>query len=284
MNPQPSPPHFTRETLTEAFRCWQQGTSTAEQEQLLRAAFRLPTAELPEALQPYKPFFESLSGAAGAAQNPPDFRAILQQVTGKQSKPLPEAEPMPAAESRPARDSLRRLFLAAASLLLLCCGWIAGMYAERFSRPSEIQAVQTELQELRSLLMGGAYANASPFDRLRAVETSLNLRDHTDPSLLVQLLSHSLNTDPNPQVRMAAADALSGLADLRLARQALFISLENQRSELVLLHLVGIIEQLQDNSAIPVLQKLLLSETISGFAEKRIQQTLLVLGYQPVHI
>lgn len=282
---QPTSPKPTPEQLREALRCWQEGIAAAQQEQLLRESFEQPANTLPDDLLPYQPLFQSLAAASGAAHNPPDFKAMLQRVSETTPEAFSDIRTMPSVSPNSGVTLFSsRPFLAAAALLLLCFGFIAGLYAERLSQPAEMHAMQHELQELRNLLMGGALAQASAFDRLQAVQATARLTDTGDPLLVVQLLAHSLNTDPNPQVRIAAADALYSLSELRLSRQVLLQSLENQRSELVLLHLIGILGQLQDEAAIPVLQQQLLNENLSAVTETLIRRILLELGFQPVHI
>lgn len=271
--------------LREALRCWQEGTADAQQEQLLRQAFQQTPDTLPEDLLPFQPLFESLAAASDTAQNPPDFQAMLRRACEQKPSTFSDTRLMPSGSPNSGVTLFSsRPFLAAAALLLLCCGFIAGLYAERLSQPAEMHAVQHELQELRNLLMGGALVQASAFDRLQAVQATARLTEAGDPLLVVQLLAHSLNTDPNPQVRIAAADALYSLSELRLSRQVLLQSLENQRSELVQLHMVNILGQLQDEAAIPVLQQQLLNENLSAVTETLIRRTLLELGFQPVQI
>ena len=248
-----------------------EGETSLDEERELRRYFAQPAEALPEDLRPQRPYFQFFEQTEAAPA--PFFEAMIEQ--------LPD-EPAPKAEK--GRYVPLWLLRAAAGIILVLCGFIAGMMAERLSGPAaaeadEIQQVRSEVQLLRQTLISGAFRNASANDRIRAVQASAALgdRDSYDAGLITQILAYTLNTDPNVHVRAAAADALYSLAGQPMVPETLMQSLSPAQDEMIQLKLVDMLTELNTTAATDKMRRLLVHPETSPLLERRLRFSIALL-------
>ncbi|MCR5889784.1 HEAT repeat domain-containing protein [Hymenobacter sp. J193] len=173
------------------------------------------------------------------------------------------ATPAPAAPARVvplwAAAVASQWLRVAAAVLLVAGGVLLGRYLP--SRPGqnpEVAANPTDspapAQQLAANLAGTASQPASASDRIQLVTASGEELTPGDPT--VQVLINTLNFDPNPNVRVAAGEALFRLrADPRVA-EAFVHSLPIQTDPNVQITLIELMVALRDPRAVPPLQRL----------------------------
>jgi HEAT repeat protein len=94
----------------------------------------------------------------------------------------------------------------------------------------------------------------SASERLRGVSLTSQV-SRPDPEFLATLI-HTLNYDPNVDVRLAAVDALSRFAEEPAVRDGLVRSLPKQDSPMVQISLIDLLVQLHERQSIEVLKQL----------------------------
>ncbi len=141
-------------------------------------------------------------------------------------------------------------------VMLLAGGFVAG-YLARASRNGreEIAALRAEVHEMRQMTTISLLRQQSASERLKGVYWSSQV-DRPDPEFLSTLV-HTLNYDPNVDVRLAAADALARFAGYSGVRQDLIKSLSMQESPLVQISLIDLLVQLHERQSIKVLRQLI---------------------------
>ncbi len=139
--------------------------------------------------------------------------------------------------------------------LLLCAGFFSG-YLLRSGRNSheELASLREEVHEMRQMVTMSLLKQQSASERLKGVSWSSQV-SRPDPEFLSTLV-HTLNFDPNVDVRLAAVDALSRFAGDSAVREELVRSLPRQDSPLVQISLIDLLVQLHERQSIDVLRQL----------------------------
>jgi anti-sigma factor RsiW len=197
-----------------------------------------------------------------------DFMAMLQRekaalAATKAEEYLPNltAQPQetPSSEARTGRvvplwgpPSSGWLRLAA-SVALVLVGLALGLTV-RFGRRPEVAEVQATPASLSVQLAAAVREPAAATERLQLVGEAPTHVQPGDPA--VQALIHTLDTDPNPNVRLAACEALYHLrADPRVG-PALVEALPLQTDPNVQITLIELLVRLRETRAVPHLQRL----------------------------
>ncbi len=142
-----------------------------------------------------------------------------------------------------------------AAALILAAGFLAG-YVVRSSRNGheELASLRDEVHDMRRMVSISLLKQQSATDRLAGVSWS-NQVSQPDPEFLATLV-HTLDFDPNVDVRLAAVDALSRFSGDPAVRRDLVKSLPRQDSPLVQISLIDLLVQLHDRQSIDVLRQL----------------------------
>ena len=149
----------------------------------------------------------------------------------------------------------------AASIVLIAAGVLLGRQLPWGGRSSSGLAVGTSAPTteatpdgLAQALEGGNGRPVSASNRIRLVTNSTKETEPGDPT--VQVLINTLNFDPNPNVRLAACEALYRLrADPRVG-EALVHSLPIQTDPNVQITLIDMLVTLRVHRAVPQLERL----------------------------
>jgi hypothetical protein len=150
---------------------------------------------------------------------------------------------------------LQPAFQFGLGMMLLICGFVAG-YLMRSAQNGheEIAGLRAEVHEMRQMVTISLLKQQSASERLKGVSWSAQV-SRPDPEFLSTLI-HTLNYDPNVDVRLAAVDALARFAGYPLVRENLVKSLPRQDSPLVQISLIDLLVQLQEHQSIEVLKQL----------------------------
>lgn len=171
---------------------------------------------------------------------------------------LPPAAPVAAPEAkvvplRPAVSTATWLRIAA-SVALVAVGTVLGLLLNRPAGPAVASQSAPAAQTLATELAVAASQPATASSRIQLVSEAPSATQPGDQT--VPVLISTLNGDPNPNVRLAAAEALFRLrADKRVA-PALIQALPQQTDPNVQITLIELLVRLQEKRAVPQLQRL----------------------------
>ena len=202
---------------------------------------------------------EALAAVAGSEASTLALAAPLQASRGGQPLPAGAAGAAAPAETAAADTSRLRTqqwLRIAASVALVALGTALGLLF-RFTNQSQNQpvaAAPTATAQLASQLTAAAQRPATATDRLRLLSEMPTELAPGDPA--VQALIHTLVADPNPNVRLAACEALYRLrADPRVG-PALVEALPLQTDPNVQITLIEMLVALREKRAVPQLEQL----------------------------
>lgn len=195
----------------------------------------------------------ALAAVAGSEASTLALAAPLQASRGGQPLPALAAETAAADISRLRTQQWLRI---AASVALVALGTALGLLF-RFTNQSQNQpvaAAPSATAQLASQLTAAAQRPATATDRLRLLSEMPTELAPGDPA--VQALIHTLVADPNPNVRLAACEALYRLrADPRVG-PALVEALPLQTDPNVQITLIEMLVALREKRAVPQLEQL----------------------------
>ncbi len=205
----------------------------------------------------------------------PRFYAMLEgyrQGTDQATVPRPRSNFFPLWQNW--RQPALQFGFAA---LLLIFGF-AGGYFSRGARNGheEIAGLREEVHEMRQMVTISLLKQQSASERLKGVSWSAMV-SHPDPEFLATLL-HTLDRDPNVDVRLAAVDALTRFAGDPMIRNGLVQSLKKQDSPLVQISLIDLLVQLHERQSIDVLKQLTNDSRQNEVVRQRAQWGLQVLS------
>ncbi|MBG8553862.1 zf-HC2 domain-containing protein [Hymenobacter guriensis] len=233
---------------------------TAETEQVTAHLAACPTCQL------HLRQLRTLSNELGAALPEVPRTAMRTNFLAMLEKQKALLTPAAAAAPTPARvvplwaaAVASQWLRVAAAVLLVAGGMLLGRnLPSRSGQSAEVAANAPDspapAQQLAANLAGTAPRPASASDRIQLVTASGEELTPGDPT--VQVLINTLNFDANPNVRIAACEALFRLrADPRVA-EAFVHSLPIQTDPNVQITLIEFMVALRDPRAVPPLQRL----------------------------
>ncbi|MCI1189443.1 HEAT repeat domain-containing protein [Hymenobacter sp. DH14] len=148
----------------------------------------------------------------------------------------------------------------AASIVLVAAGVFLGRQLPWSSQPGNTVATtapatgQAAPATLAAALSGDSGHAVSASSRIALVTNSTKTAEPDDAT--VQVLLNTLNFDPNPNVRLAACEALYRLRDAPGVREGLANSLPIQTDPNVQIALIDMVVSLRVHRAVPQLQRL----------------------------
>ncbi|GAB3306223.1 HEAT repeat domain-containing protein [Hymenobacter tenuis] len=188
-----------------------------------------------------------------------DFQAILAAEKARLPVAAPaqphEAKvvPLHAASSAAASNTVMWLRIAA-SIALLAVGTVIGLLLSRPGAPVLAVSPDMQAQSLAARLTAASQQPATASHRIQMVSEASGTSRPGDPTVLV--LINTLNSDPNPNVRLAAAEALYNLRADSLVAPALVQALPVQTDPNVQITLIELLVKLRDKQAVPQLKRL----------------------------
>ena len=178
-----------------------------------------------------------------------------------------------AAAGRGWRDwfSFRRpAFAAAFSAFLLILGAGAGWFAG--GRGPERAGLSRELQDMRQQVALSLLSQPSAADRLQGIGYSTEVSHPKNETL--GALFDALDADPNPNVRLAAVEALYLFRDRPGVKERLVQSLSLQTYPLVQVALIDFLVEVREARAAEALRKLVESGELTPEVKKRAEMGL----------
>ena len=171
----------------------------------------------------------------------------------------------------------RPVFQMSFAVTLLVVGLLVGyQVATGISRNGELGQLRDEIQSMRQAFTLSLLSQSSSSERLRGVSWSTRVDQPTE-SLLAALMN-TLNSDPDVNVRLAAADALLLFSERPNIRESLIQSLTDQTSPLLQIAIIDLLVQVKEDRALNALRRLLedqrLDSAVKQHAEKSIEELI----------
>jgi anti-sigma factor RsiW len=198
-----------------------------------------------------------------------DFQAMLEQEKAKLAAASPAgltaqrgSQPLPVLAQEtvasPHKSSFNQQWLrVAASVALVAVGAILGLLLRGGGQPATqlAQADQPTQPSLSAKLAAARQQPATASQRLQLVsQAPATIVEPNDPAVLT--LIHTLDTDPNPNVRLAACEALFRLRSDPRVGPALVEALPLQTDPNVQITLIETLVTLREKRAVPQLEEL----------------------------
>ncbi|MVN77373.1 hypothetical protein GO988_13640 [Hymenobacter sp. HMF4947] len=196
-----------------------------------------------------------------------NFLAMLEEEKAKLAAASPSGmraarggQPLAAAPAAPAvavgpRAATQQWLRIAASVALVAIGAVLGLLLRGGQLGQQLAQTAPPQPTLSMRLAAARQQPASASQRLQLVsQAPAMVVEPNDPAVLT--LIHTLDTDPNPNVRLAACDALFRLrADPRVG-PALVEALPLQTDPNVQITLIEVLVTLREKRAVPQLEEL----------------------------
>jgi anti-sigma factor RsiW len=190
-------------------------------------------------------------------------------------------ESLSKAQTRPSKGMTITLNISwrdiAAAIVIFVAGTAAGLLlnSNPSAKPSSIANLETEVTQMRQLLMAALITKESPSDRLKAVQYAEQI---DQPSTQVtETLIETLNNDPSVNVRLAAANALQQFAIHQDIRSAMASSLKQQSDPLIQIVLIKMLVQMHEKSVVPTLKQFETDQHTHEMVKQEAQEALTVL-------
>lgn len=173
----------------------------------------------------------------------------------------------------------RPVWQAALSAALLLAGVMAGKLAfEPRGENPEMAQLKGQVEGLRQMVALSMLQEQSAGNRMRGVTYSSQMAQ--PDSQVEQALLHTLNNDPNVNVRLSTVDALERYAADPQIRRALVDSVPLQESPLVQVALIDLLVQLNDKDSGPALFKLSRDGDTDEMVRERAANAMKKLGFK----
>jgi len=165
----------------------------------------------------------------------------------------------------------RPAFAASFSIFLLLLGAGTGWLMSAGSgRSARLSSLQREVQDMRQTVALSLLGQSSASERLQGVSYGASVKSPSAKTLTV--LVETLNSDPNPNVRLAAVEALYLFRNQPGVRDSLVTSLATQDSPLVQVALIELLVEIRESRAAEALKALIKNEKLNPDVKKLAEQ------------
>jgi anti-sigma factor RsiW len=155
-------------------------------------------------------------------------------------------------------------------MILVVLGGLAGYWiGSNANGHEEIASLREEVGATRQMLAVALLGQSSASERLKGVSWSAQVS--SPDSEFLETLFHTLNSDPNVNVRLAAMDALARFAVYPKVRHCLIKSLSGQDAPLVQIMLIDKLVQLHERQSIDVFKQVIQDENQNPQVQERAQ-------------
>lgn len=161
------------------------------------------------------------------------------QTTHADTANIPETRPQPA----PKTDLVKQPPID-----------VAGEHINTYKK-----AVVPKVKSPKAELLSGLSNMQSAASRINAVASASRMKSNRNE--VVDALVHTLNNDPNANVRLAALDGLTRFHKEAYVRRKLAASLNNQQDPLVQINLIDMLTWMRESSILPDLERIVNDDT-----------------------
>jgi anti-sigma factor RsiW len=202
-----------------------------------------------------------------ASPGPRMRRRFEQALSGQSTRPVPRGHPPP--------KRMQWVGWAAAAMLFVGGGWIAGRLtaaAARASASAEMTGLREEVRNLRTLVALSLLTQQSASERLKGISYAGRLRDGSRD--VVEAMVSALRYDSNVNVRLAACDALRRYASDGAVRRAFVEALGAEESPLVKVALIDALVDFRERESVRSLVRISASQDEDGSVKERAARAL----------
>ncbi len=162
--------------------------------------------------------------------------------------------------SGPESSKIKWWLQIAAVMLLTLSGFAAGWHTNSSEHSGDqVVAIQTDIERIKNALVFNPIIQTPASKRMQAVGWATQLNNIDDQVLLI--LIHTMNNDPNTNVRLASIDALRSFTGKREVRRIFIQALAVQDDPLVQISLIDALTELKEQEAINEMERLLTAES-----------------------
>ena len=162
------------------------------------------------------------------------------------------------------------------SLTLVVFGWYLGSWSGRIDNNNvKIQLMSQEISQMRQVMIYTMLDQPSAMKRIKAISYADEF-ENVDDKILNTFLD-TLNNDPNPNVRLAAVEALSRFPDIQFVREGLVKSILKQESPLVQVALIDLMLKLKEKASKKELTRLLENRELNYSVRNKTRETIRLL-------
>ncbi len=161
--------------------------------------------------------------------------------------------------------------------------WVGKFGFNRGQRNGPVAASETGLTQLRSEVASlkeqvalALLEQRSASERLRGIEMAVRLNQPQEQ--IAATLLHTLEVDPNVNVRLAAVDALQNFTGHPVVKKSLLDSLVREKSPLVQVCLIDLMVELKELEVVPILKTLLENGGLQDSVRRSAERGLRKLG------
>jgi anti-sigma factor RsiW len=225
-------------------------------------------------------------------KNPKSFKLYeeLKEVIHILSRRLPEEPSMKLKSSFSAmleeeikisgKQKIIRLspwwYRAAAAVTLLIVGVSLGFWISAYNQRQQ-EIARAKIEKEKTLQLVSMINNTeSAGQRILGVKAAVANSDVNDEILLA--LIHTLDNDPNTNVRMAALEGLRRFYSEAMVRSALISSLKKQIDPVIQIQLIQVLVELKEKAAVKPLQEILKGNELLPAVKDEAQMGILVLS------
>lgn len=157
-------------------------------------------------------------------------------------------------------------------LMSFGCGYWVFHNSRSDNQEQQLQALTTQVHELRQTMMLALLENPSASERMRGVSYTSEIK-HADKQVIDALLA-TLNNDPNVNVRLSTLDALAHLASHPEVRAGLIESIVQQDSPLMQSAIADVMLKLQEKRSVKSFKELLKQKNLDHGVREKINETI----------
>jgi anti-sigma factor RsiW len=165
----------------------------------------------------------------------------------------------------------RPAFAASFSVFLLLLGAGSGWLLSA-GKSARVSALQREVQDMRQTMALSLLGQPTASERLQGVSYGASVKSPSAKTLAA--LVETVNSDPNPNVRLAAVEALYLFRNQPGVRESLVSSLAAQDSPLVQVALIDLLVEIREQRAAEALKALVKDQKLNPDVKKLAEQGL----------
>jgi len=162
--------------------------------------------------------------------------------------------------------------LAYSLVIAFVCLGGAFWFAHNSRQEQQLDALTSQVHELKQTMMLALLDNPSASERIRGVSYTSDIK-HVDKQVIDALFA-TLNNDPNVNVRLSTLDALTQLAGHPEVRQGLIQSITTQDSPLMQSAIADVMLKLQEKRSVKSFKELLKQKNLDQGVRDKISQTI----------
>ncbi|MEM6763606.1 MAG: HEAT repeat domain-containing protein [Bacteroidota bacterium] len=152
---------------------------------------------------------------------------------------------------------------------------LTSWYFQNQQQKGEIARLEHELTEVKEMMLLTLLDKESTGERLKAVQLTRDMPQVSDQ--IASALLETLKQDDNPNVRLAALEALYPYADQAVVREGLIKTISYQESPLVQWAIAEVMVALQEKRSVDALRQLLSEEKTTAEVKEKLKSSIQVL-------